>query len=144
MSKTSAAVSARLLSFLERIERLEARESAIAREIRDIEAEAGIASIWTYFIRAGVSGPIKIGVATNVDHRLASLQTGHYQKLTVIRLIRGNAERALHRKFAHLRIRGEWFHFDEAMLAADIVDDASLKFTSAQHKRLLLVAGKSQ
>lgn len=66
---------------------------------------------WIYFLRAGTSGPIKIGTSVNVDSRIATLQTGCPDELRLIARIRGGSgvERMLHQKFDRDRIRGEWF-----------------------------------
>lgn len=69
-----------------------------------------------YLIRAGVSGPVKIGRAVDVRTRLAALQTAHYEELHLLRIVRADAEVAFHRRFSDLRIRGEWFQFDPEML----------------------------
>lgn len=73
-----------------------------------------------YFIRAGDSGPVKIGRAIDVAGRLAELQTAHYEVLHLIREVEGGAaeERWFHRHFHVLRIRREWFLFDATMLSA--------------------------
>lgn len=70
----------------------------------------------TYIIRAGYAGPVKIGMAINVQARLRELQTANHEKLRVVRIISKNVEWEMHKKFKHLRIHGEWFHFDEEML----------------------------
>ena len=71
-----------------------------------------------YFIRAGVSGPMKIGHADNPQRRMAALQTCHWQSLQLVRTLDGGVdlERALHRHYAALHIRGEWFAFCLTML----------------------------
>lgn len=71
-----------------------------------------------YFIRAGEGGPVKIGRAVDVKARLRCLQTGHFDVLSVIRVIDGGKaeERWLHRRFSSLRIRAEWFRFHPEML----------------------------
>lgn len=71
-----------------------------------------------YFIRAGESGPVKIGSADDVAHRIAELQAGNPEPLILLRQIDGGrqTEHFTHRHFKHLRIRGEWFVFDESML----------------------------
>jgi hypothetical protein len=71
-----------------------------------------------YFIRAGYSGPVKIGRADDPRSRLEYLQTGHYETLEIVRSLTGDfrEERWLHQEFANLRIRGEWFHFSPDML----------------------------
>ena len=69
-----------------------------------------------YFIQSGIKGPIKIGVANNVESRLKFLQTGCPEKLSLIIEIicksRKHAfeiEKQLHKRFGFLRLNGEWF-----------------------------------
>jgi hypothetical protein len=65
-----------------------------------------------YFVQAGAAGPIKIGVAQDVQRRVAQLQTGHYEKLTILATLRYVdllTERRVHGWLAKYRIRGEWF-----------------------------------
>lgn len=67
-----------------------------------------------YFIRFGESGPIKIGKTYKTPaHRLSMLQSGSPVPLHLMASIpapaHGFTEEDLHRKFAHLWIRGEWF-----------------------------------
>lgn len=66
---------------------------------------------WVYFIQCGAGGPIKVGTAKNVEHRLANLQSVHHETLTVITAFRGNVhqERKIHALLSEHRIRGEWF-----------------------------------
>lgn len=63
-----------------------------------------------YFIQAG-EGPVKIGVAKNVEQRLAALQTAHYEPLRVLKTINGGlkAERQIHSRLSSFRLAGEWF-----------------------------------
>lgn len=72
----------------------------------------------TYIIRAGLTGPVKIGKADDVERRRAELQTAHHEELYVIRVIDTafDAEPLFHQRFADRRIRGEWFEFDLEML----------------------------
>lgn len=72
--------------------------------------------MFLYLIRSGSRGPIKIGVAVNVEKRLQSLQVGNPYELTVLVKIdcqsRAKAyetENKLHRIYARKRMRGEWF-----------------------------------
>lgn len=71
-----------------------------------------------YLIQAGTLPFVKIGKANNPVVRLKEHQTGHWETLKIIRLWKGGRaeEGALHRMFADLHIRGEWFSFSEAML----------------------------
>ncbi|MFF5853977.1 GIY-YIG nuclease family protein [[Kitasatospora] papulosa] len=63
----------------------------------------------TYLIGAEGSELVKIGHARNPQRRLAGLQTGQPAQLTLLWSQVGDYERALHRKFAAYRVRGEWF-----------------------------------
>jgi hypothetical protein len=73
----------------------------------------------TYIIRAGLTGPVKIGRADDVEERRDTLQTAHHETLHVLRVIDTpfDAEPVFHERFAPLRIRGEWFEFDSEMLS---------------------------
>ena len=68
-----------------------------------------------YAIRAGAAGPIKFGVAKNPRKRLAQLQTGSHEPLTLLVAVemRDDCERQIHRWLRASHIRGEWFAFDE-------------------------------
>lgn len=83
-----------------------------------------------YLIRAGENGPVKIGHARNPERRMAGFQTGHYERLSLLRTWPGGQpeEAALHRAFSEYRLNGEWFRFCPAMLDADVkaLVDASL------------------
>lgn len=75
----------------------------------------------TYFIQAGDgTGPVKIGVASNLRRRLDALQTGNAERLTIIRAVTGGCavERHFHDRFTGRRVRGEWFSFCPEMLTA--------------------------
>jgi hypothetical protein len=73
-----------------------------------------------YFIRAGESGPVKIGIADDVSARLRELQTAHHESLLVVRTVDGaqDLEAAFHAAFRDRHIRGEWFSWDDRMLNA--------------------------
>lgn len=64
-----------------------------------------------YFIKGLESGNIKIGYAGNPDSRRKGLQTGSSEELSLLKTIDGGAalEAELKSRFAHLKIRGEWF-----------------------------------
>jgi hypothetical protein len=72
-----------------------------------------------YFLREARDGPIKIGYAGNVVKRMLRLQQGNPSALRVYATLPGGRgeERALHRRFRHLRIRGEWYEASEDLLA---------------------------
>lgn len=71
-----------------------------------------------YIVRVGSSGPVKLGYAANPKQRIEILQVGQPAHLNVLRVMEGcrQFEVALHRHFAPLRIRGEWFAYSEEML----------------------------
>lgn len=71
-----------------------------------------------YLIRAGQTGPAKIGWAVDPIQRTAEFQTGHYETLHLLKMWKGGRaeEDALHGRFAALWIRGEWFAFSRDML----------------------------
>lgn len=66
---------------------------------------------FVYFIQADGRGPVKIGFASTLKDRLNGLSTAHHSKLKIIAAMRGTVieERELHKRFSHLRIKGEWF-----------------------------------
>jgi len=66
---------------------------------------------FVYFVGAGDSGPVKIGVAMSIEARLMALQVSHYEPLTVLATCPGSIklEREYHRRFADARLLGEWF-----------------------------------
>jgi len=66
---------------------------------------------FVYFIQAGQTGPIKIGVAYDPVERLAELQVGNHEELRIVGLQLGTPsdEQLLHKEFASNHIRGEWF-----------------------------------
>jgi hypothetical protein len=66
-----------------------------------------------YFIQAGKRGSIKIGYTNQpVSRRITDLQIACPAQLYLLLVIRGSeeTEKRLHRKFAHLHRRGEWFY----------------------------------
>jgi len=73
-------------------------------------------NMYVYFIRAGKAGPIKIGIASDVERRIADMQTGNAYILESIltipcksRIHAQSVENSLHAFFRKQRIRGEWF-----------------------------------
>lgn len=70
----------------------------------------------TYAIQNG-RGMVKLGVTTNMPARLRDLQIGSADTLTVLGVVAGNQEQALHTRFAHSHVRGEWFRSSPALLA---------------------------
>ena len=77
--------------------------------------------MYVYFIKAGKSkkAPIKIGVAANIERRLATLQTGNHLELFLLAAIQCDSkahayglESMFHRMLGRHKIRGEWFRHD--------------------------------
>ena len=65
-----------------------------------------------YFVRMMPSGPIKIGRSNDIARRVHALQNGSPHGLKVCGWIPIGSqwtEERVHTKFAHLRMRGEWF-----------------------------------
>lgn len=79
-------------------------------------------SEFVYFVLSPGEEAIKIGVAVDPFERLATLQQGNPCELELCGCICGDPhprslEASLHARFAHARIRGEWFE-----CTADLVD----------------------
>lgn len=73
---------------------------------------------YVYFVGAE-EGLIKIGFATKVKDRLASLQTGSPVRLMVLATRPGciTQETAYHQQFAAYRVHGEWFERSPAIMS---------------------------
>lgn len=71
-----------------------------------------------YLARFGALGPVKIGHSLNVSQRIAQISVRLWDDMVLIRCLDGGMadERALHKRFAHLRIRNEWFHYGPEMM----------------------------
>jgi hypothetical protein len=74
----------------------------------------------TYILRCGDF--IKIGKAVDVAKRIANLSTGNPEEIVLLHVFPTNVEKTLHRRFAHLRINGEWFRSSEGL--EDFIDRA--------------------
>lgn len=68
-----------------------------------------------YVIGAGAGKPVKIGFARDVEARISSLQTGHWERLVLFHVVPGGSdiEHRLHALFEDSRVRrgGEWFGY---------------------------------
>lgn len=85
-------------------------------------------SRWVYLVGTRQARPVKIGVASVVEVRIAELQTGSPLPLYLIWKTRGgqSLERDLHQRFAPYRIHGEWFDFGDENPAAVVASAAVL------------------
>lgn len=74
---------------------------------------------WVYFIGEGFMRPVKIGWAADPERRLCGLQIASPADLSLLAQQAGTIvdERALHRRFATTRLRGEWFAWSEDIAA---------------------------
>lgn len=102
---------------------------AVARQIAAVVEERGMLHVapgprdrqrHIYFIRRGDDGPIKIGVAQDVQKRLSGLQCASAETLTLLATTsesEGFTERTLHKRFAACRESGEWFTATAELLA---------------------------
>lgn len=72
-----------------------------------------------YFVQESGMGAIKIGFTQDVGARVKDLAAATPHKLTTLVTIEGDhqVERAIHRRFSHARIRGEWFRPVPELLA---------------------------
>ena len=89
------------------------------RKGQESQSPALIGSGRIYFIRAGESGPIKIGFTTGQpEARITKLQTAHFERLRLLGSMPGTPmdERRLHVKFAAERLNGEWFLPSDALM----------------------------
>jgi hypothetical protein len=74
-----------------------------------------------YFIQNTVTRDVKIGMTTSktAESRLKGLQTGSSAKLVLLKTIKCNIpvdkEKELHAKYAHLRLSGEWFKYENEL-----------------------------
>jgi len=64
-----------------------------------------------YFITAREVGRVKIGCADKPQERFSMIQSSSPVELALERVMAGDywEEQGLHRQFAHLHVRGEWF-----------------------------------
>lgn len=76
-----------------------------------------------YFVLNTHCSAVKIGRAKDVDKRLKSLQSASPVRLKVLKIIdtkagkeAKNLEKSLHERFAHLRLTGEWFRYEDELL----------------------------
>jgi hypothetical protein len=100
------------------------RANALIRSVEYSQAARAVEQVpaaekksWVYFMQSG--DLIKIGVARDVQKRIASLQCGNPEPITLLAAVAGDhkTERHLHQRFATDRVRGEWFAYSPAIKA---------------------------
>lgn len=73
-----------------------------------------------YFIgpKLATGQPVKIGFSLDVEARLATLQTGHHEKLRLFATVDGDRqlEAHYHKRWKLRRTNGEWFVLGKAIL----------------------------
>ncbi len=74
-----------------------------------------------YFVLCRHYGVVKIGYASKkrLPNRISQLQIGNWTSLELIACIDGRQkeERAIHKHYSQLRIRGEWFRYEEPLIS---------------------------
>jgi|SRR5690349_23447382 len=85
-----------------------------------------------YVIQADEDGPVKIGVSSNPERRLAQLQTGNPARLVLVAvflcttwLIARTLEAAVHLALAPFRLAGEWFRVSPTKACSTIEEQAA-------------------
>lgn len=108
---TTPPTDALTVTFARAMEQLPDADRFILLEQLRREAFRTAERIYCYAIQAGPDGPIKIGVARKPAERLKTLQTGNASELRGLAAWRvlPYEEAAIHKAFADLRLRGEWF-----------------------------------
>lgn len=79
--------------------------------------------------------PIKIGMSGNVEERLRDIRTALPFEPVLMASFTGTSkdETAVHGRFAHLRLRGEWFRRDAALV--DWIENAGWNVPQSAPKR---------
>lgn len=92
-----------------------------------------------YFIQDD-NGMIKIGYSSDPISRILALQTAHSGRLSFLRVIDGGqkTEAWLHRRYASLRVGGEWFHYIKDMEYVVPPDEIPIRQTIKPELRLTL------
>ena len=89
------------------------------------------ARLHVYFVQALDGGPIKVGVAKDVQRRIKELQCACPVPLRLLGIVEKGGlrkERELHQRFAASRLHGEWFEESHEILAciSELREDGDL------------------
>lgn len=91
---------------------------------------------YVYLIRESFAGLVKIGIAKDLSARIASMQAGCPQELTLIGyVLTANArriERNLHVMYVEKNYRGEWFSLSDCEIDAIVQEWAALDSIQTQ------------
>lgn len=98
-------------------------DATIIPSVFRVSGECKQTSVFTYIVKNPSSGLLKIGRSSSPYQRIKSLETGSGRELTICALIKGDIEQCLHRRFASLRVFGEWF-MDDGSIANFISQEA--------------------
>lgn len=99
-----------------------------------------------YFLQSS-DGPIKIGLTWNVNKRVDQIQISTPAELRILGVIPGEMalESEIHKKFEHLKIKGEWFKPGQDLLdfiANNVQDIPNLEKASDECSDLIAMADK--
>lgn len=114
----------------------EAYQRIFDREINGVEQNV-------YFFVCHETNEVKIGVSNNVERRKSQIEREEGRKLYTIGVINGasfDLESRLHRRFAHIRTRNEWFEWcDEIKLfiANHATTSCDLEFLHRMRRKFL-------
>ena len=94
------------------LDELELKQSLPTPPVFDATSNSGV-----YFIQGEITRRIKIGFSDQVDKRIKALETSEPLRLLhVMPNVSTDMERDLHKKFAHLRVIGEWFDGEQELI----------------------------
>ena len=96
-----------------------AKEYSEEHEInRQREQKRYLSGIYLYLIQNPITNDLKIGISNEPQRRIEELQNTNGRQLNLLYTIPGksNLEKTLHDKFSHLRLKGEWFKYDQSII----------------------------
>ncbi|MEZ4884975.1 MAG: KilA-N domain-containing protein [Chitinophagales bacterium] len=71
-----------------------------------------ISGLWVYFFQSTASKIVKIGQTHNLQRRQNTIENSHGYPIKLLKAIRvpdESHEKAIHKQFKHIRLKGEWF-----------------------------------
>lgn len=92
----------------------------LSKRQRHINTRIGVRKKYhLYFIEAPAVNAMKIGITSDLDQRIASIQHALPIEIAVAATVMGTArqEHALHLRFARIRMRGDWFVITDELRA---------------------------